>query len=49
MEYRMIRRYEFIIRTLCLIGKILENSLPAEGTLDEMVRKRNLLIQKFIK
>jgi hypothetical protein len=44
----MIKRYEFIIRTLCLIGKLLEK-LPPEGTLDEMARKRNLLLEKFIK
>jgi hypothetical protein len=44
----MIKRYEFIIKTLCLIGKILEK-LPEEGTLDEMVLKRNELLKKFVK
>lgn len=43
----MIRRYEFIIRTLCLIGKALEK-LPEEDTLDEMIKKAKELIKEVI-
>ena len=42
----MVRRYEFIIRTLCLIGEVLEK-LPEEGTLDEMIEEYKELIKKI--
>jgi hypothetical protein len=45
----MIFRYEFIEQTLYLIRKLLEEHLPKEDTLEEMVEKRNKLLQKFIK
>jgi hypothetical protein len=45
----MVKRYEFIERTLHLIRKLLETYLSEEATLDEMVEKRNRLLQKFIK
>jgi len=45
----MEKRYEFIERTLYLIRQLLENFLPEEGTLDEMVEKRDRLLHKFMK
>ena len=45
----MIRKFEFIEKTLFLIRKLLESHLPKEATLDEMIEKRNKLLQKFIK
>jgi len=45
----MIKRYEFTDKTIHLIRKLLEEHLPKEGTLDEMVQKRNQLLEKFIK
>lgn len=45
----MEKRYEFLERTIYLIRKLLEENLPQEGTLEEMVIKRNKLLQKFIK
>jgi hypothetical protein len=45
----MEKRYNFIERTLYLIRKLLEENLPEEETLDEMIRKRDRLLQKFIK
>lgn len=45
----MEKRFEFVDRTIHLIRKLLEDHLPKEGTLDEMVQKRNQLLEKFIK
>jgi len=45
----MIKRYEFIERTLFLIKEILENHLPKEDTLDSMCEKRDILIKKVLK
>lgn len=45
----MEQRQEFIERTLYLIKKILEQYLPKEATLYEMIDKRNKLLQKFTK
>ena len=45
----MVKKYEFIERTLYLIRKLLEEYLPKEAILDEMVEKRRKLLQKFIK
>lgn len=45
----MIKRYEFVEKTLHLIRALLENYLPTEGTLEEMIEKRNKLLLKFIK
>jgi hypothetical protein len=42
----MVRRYEFIIRTLCLIGKALEK-LPTEGTLDEMIIRAKEILKEI--
>jgi hypothetical protein len=48
MEYKMEKRFEFVDRTLHLIRELLENHLPKEGTLDEMVIKRDKLLLKFM-
>ena len=45
----MIKRHEFVERTLFLIRKLLEDYLPNEGTLEEMGIKRDKLLQKFMK
>jgi len=45
----MEKRYDFVERTIYLIRELLEEYLPTEGTLDEMVLKRNQLLRKFIK
>jgi hypothetical protein len=42
-------RYDFVERTLFLIRELLEEKLPREATPDEMVEKRNKLLQKFLK
>jgi len=44
----MVKRYEFIEKTLYLIRKLLEENLPKEDTLDKMLEKRNKLLQKFL-
>jgi len=43
----MIRRFEFIEKTLYLIRKELSEKLPIEGTLDEMVDKALKLIKEI--
>lgn len=45
----MIKKFDFVDKTIHLIRKLLEENLPQEGTLEEMVIKRNKLLQKFIK
>lgn len=44
----MEKRYEFIDRTIYLIRKILEENLPKEATLDEMVVKRDKLLKQVM-
>lgn len=45
----MEKRYDFVERTIYLIRKLLEEQLPKEGTLDEMVIQRDkLLLYKFM-
>ena len=48
MEIKMIKRYDFVDKTLAIIRKELENNLPKEGTLDEMVEKRNELLKRVM-
>lgn len=45
----MIARHDFVEKTIYLIREQLEKYLPKEGTLDEMVLKRDELLKKFIK
>jgi hypothetical protein len=45
----MMKRYDFVDRTIVLIRELLEEHLPKEATLDEMIEKRNKLLQKFMK
>ena len=45
----MIKRYDFIERTIYLIREKLENNLPEEDTLEEMIRKAKELIQEIYK
>ena len=45
----MIKKYEFIDRTLFLIRKLLADNLSEEATLDEMVSRRNKVLKTFIK
>lgn len=45
----IVKRHDFIERTLFLLRKLLEEHLPEDGTLDDMVNKRDKLLQKFIK
>jgi hypothetical protein len=48
-EVFMIKKYEFIDRTLFLIRKLLADNLVDESTLDEMVIERNKLLKAFTK
>jgi hypothetical protein len=43
----MIKRYDFIERTIYLIRKQLEENLPEETTLDEMVEKTKSILKKI--
>ena len=45
----MIKKSKFIDRTLFLLRKIMEENLPDEATLDEMIEKLNKLLRNFIK
>lgn len=45
----MIKKDDFIKRTLYLIEKILRESLPEYTTLDEMASKRNELLKRFMR
>ena len=45
----MMKRYEFIERTLFLIRTKLENNLPDEADLDEMIEKTQELIKNIFK
>ena len=44
----MIKKFEFVERTLYLIRKLLEENLPKEATLTDMIEKRDRLLQKFM-
>ena len=43
----MIKKQEFIQKTLKIIGNILEKHLPEEMTLDEMIDKAEKLIKNI--
>ena len=43
----MIKRYEFVERTIHLLREKLENNLPIESTLDEMIEKSKELIKEI--
>jgi len=45
----MIKRYDFIERTIYLIREKLENNLSEEDTLEEMIIKAKELIQEIYK
>ena len=45
----IVKRHDFIERTLFLLRKLLEEHLPEKAILDEMVDKRDKLLQKFLK
>ena len=45
----MEKRHEFVERTLYLIRIDLEQKLPKEATLDEMINKAKKIIAKIIK
>ena len=45
----MEKKYEFIDRTLYLLRKEMEEKLPNETTLDEMIQKLNRILEKFMK
>lgn len=45
----MIKKYEFIEKTLFLIKKLLEENLPDEDTLGEMKDKTDNLLKEFIR
>ena len=44
----MMKRYDFIDRTIYLIRKELEQKLPNETTLDEFIDKAKELIKKIL-
>ena len=43
----MMKRYDFVDRTIYLIRKELEQNLPDEDTLDEMIKKAKEIIYKL--
>jgi hypothetical protein len=45
----MIRRYEFVEKTICLIRERLEKSLPDDASIDKMILKRDKILYKFMK
>jgi hypothetical protein len=45
----MIKRFEFNERTIYLIRKCLEDKMPKEGTLDEMILKRDEILNQFMR
>jgi len=45
----MVKKYEFIERTLFIIRKRLEENLPDFVTLEEMTDKRNKILKNLIK
>lgn len=44
----MVKKYDFIDRVLFLIRKKLEEDLPKEATLDEMIQKYEKLIKEIL-
>lgn len=44
----MMRRHDFVEKTLYLIREQLEKHLPQEATLDEMIEKAKELIKKVL-
>jgi hypothetical protein len=45
----MVKRYEYIERILFLIRKKLEENLPEETTLEEMINKTREKIKEILK
>lgn len=45
----MVKKYEFIERLVYLIREKLENNLPGENTLEEMLEKAKVLIKEIVK
>ena len=45
----MIKRYDFVDRLIYLIKEKLENNLPDEATLEEMIQKTKELIKEIYK
>jgi hypothetical protein len=45
----MEEKYEFITRTLYLIGEKLKDNLQDEGTLDEMINKTKEILKEIYK
>jgi len=45
----MVKRYDFVDRVIYLIREKLENNLPDEVTLDEMIVKYKELIKEIFK
>lgn len=44
----MIKRFEFVDKTIAIIREKLENNLPKEATLDDMVAKRDKLLKEVM-
>jgi len=45
----MEKRYDFIERSLYLLRKEMENNLPLEGTLEEMLEELKKIINQLFK
>lgn len=45
----MVRRYDFVDRTIAIIREKLEKNLPQEATLEEMIGKTKELIKEIFK
>ena len=45
----MVRRYDFVDRMTYLIREKLENNLPCDATLDEMMEKAKELLKELFK
>jgi hypothetical protein len=44
----MIKRFEFVDKTIAIIREKLENNLPSEATLEDMVAKRDKLLKQVM-
>lgn len=44
----MVKKYDFIDRTIYLIRKILEENLSNELTLEEMITERDKILKRII-
>jgi len=44
----MVKKYDFIEKTVYSIRELLEKNLPKRTTLNKMKDKRNILFKKFI-